>query len=161
MYGYRAPLRDMRFVLHELLGASQSPSCPAARRPPELIDSVLEQAARLAESELAPLNRSGDEEGCSYENGVVRTPGFKAAYATFRAGGWTGVAAAPEWGGQGLPRLLNLALDEMFSSANFSFATYPGLSQGAYDALARHADQRLQGSSCPGSPTARGRAPCA
>ena len=79
-----------------------------------------------------PLNRSGDEEGCAYENGVVRTPhGFQAAYATFRAGGWTGVAAAPEWGGQGLPRLINLALDEMFSSANFSFATYPGLSQGA------------------------------
>ena len=120
------------------------PGCEEAT--PELIDSVLEQAARLAESELAPLNRSGDEEGCAYENGVVRTPrGFQAAYATFRAGGWTGVAAAPEWGGQGLPKLVNLALDEMFSSANFSFATYPGLSQGAYDALARHADQRLQG----------------
>ena len=106
---------------------------------------MLEQAARLAESELAPLNRSGDEEGCAYENGVVRTPrGFQEAYAAFRAGGWTGVAAAPEWGGQGLPKLVNLVLDEMFSSANFSFATYPGLSQGAYDALARHADQRLK-----------------
>ena len=146
MYGYRAPLRDMRFVLHELLAGepvSALPGCEDAT--PELIDSVLEQAARLAEGELAPLNRSGDEEGCSYENGVVRTPrGFQAAYAAFRAGGWTGVAAAPEWGGQGLPRLVNLALDEMFSSANFSFATYPGLSQGGYDALARHADQRLK-----------------
>ena len=146
MYGYRAPLRDMRFVLHELLGGEPVTALPGCEdATPELIDSVLEQAARLAESELAPLNRSGDEEGCSYENGVVRTPrGFQAAYAAFRAGGWTGVAAAPEWGGQGLPRLVNLALDEMFSSANFSFATYPGLSQGAYDALARHADQRLK-----------------
>jgi alkylation response protein AidB-like acyl-CoA dehydrogenase len=146
MYGYRAPLRDMRFVLHELLVGEPITTLPGCEdATPELIDSVLEQAARLAESELAPLNRSGDEEGCSYENGVVRTPrGFQAAYAAFRAGGWTGIAAAPEWGGQGLPRLVNLALDELFSSANFSFATYPGLSQGAYDALARHADQRLK-----------------
>ena len=146
MYGYRAPLRDMRFVLHELLAGEPVTALPGCEdATPELIDSVLEQAARLAESELAPLNRSGDEEGCSYENGVVRTPrGFQAAYAAFRAGGWTGVAAAPEWGGQGLPRLVNVVLNEMFSSANFSFATYPGLSQGAYDALARHAEERLQ-----------------
>src|SRR3954467_5388701 len=146
MHGFRAPLRDMRFILHEMLAAEPVTALPGCEDfTPELIDSVLEQAARLAENELAPLNRSGDEEGCAYENGVVRTPhGFQAAYATFRAGGWTGVAAAPEWGGQGLPRLINLALDEMFSSANFSFATYPGLSQGAYDALARHGDQRLK-----------------
>lgn len=146
MYGYRAPLRDMRFVLHELLGAEPVaglPGCTDAT--PELIDAVLEQAARLAQSELAPLNRSGDEEGCRYENGVVHTPrGFQAAYATFCAGGWTGVAADAEWGGQGLPKLLNLALQETFSSANFSFAIYAGLSQGAYNALARHADRRLQ-----------------
>src|SRR3954452_14357899 len=146
MHGYRTPLRDMRFVLHELLAGEPVTALPGCEDfTPELIDSVLEQAARLAESELAPLNRSGDEEGCAYENGVVRTPrGFQAAYATFRAGGWTGVAAAPEWGGQGLPRLINPVLDEMFSSANFSFATYPGLSQGAFDALARHGDQRLK-----------------
>ena len=146
MYGYRAPLRDMRFVLHELLAGEPVAALPnCADATPELIDGVLEQAARLAESELAPLNRSGDEEGCCYENGIVRTPqGFQAAYATFRAGGWMGIAAAPEWGGQGLPRLVSLALDEIFSSANFSFATYPGLSQGAYDALARHGDQRLK-----------------
>jgi alkylation response protein AidB-like acyl-CoA dehydrogenase len=146
MYGYRAPLRDMRFVLHELLGAEVVPALPGYEdATPELIDSVLKEAARLAQSELAPLNRTGDEEGCTYENGVVRTPrGFQAAYATFRAGGWAGVAADAEWGGQGLPKLLNLALEEMFSSANFSFATYPGLSQGAYNALAIHADQRLK-----------------
>ena len=146
MYGYRAPLRDMRFILHELLAGEPVAALPGCEdATPELIDSVLEQAARLAESELAPLNRSGDEEACSYENGIVRTPrGFPAAYAAFRAGGWTGVAAAPEWGGQGLPKLVNLALDELFSSANFSFAIYPGLSQRASDALARHADQRLQ-----------------
>jgi alkylation response protein AidB-like acyl-CoA dehydrogenase len=146
MYGYRAPLRDMRFVLHELLGAQPLTQLQGHEEAtPELIDSVLEQAAKLAENELAPLNHSGDEEGCAYEDGVVRTPrGFKAAYATFRAGGWNGVAAAREWGGQGLPKLVNLALAEMFSSANFSFATYPGLSHGAYNALALHADQRLK-----------------
>jgi alkylation response protein AidB-like acyl-CoA dehydrogenase len=146
MHGYRAPLRDMRFVLHELLGAEPLAGLPGYEEAtPELVDSVLEEAAKLAEGELAPLNRSGDEEGCTYADGAVRTPkGFREAYATFRAGGWTGVAAAPEQGGQGLPKLVNLALGEMFSSANLAFATYPGLSQGAYDALASHADPWLQ-----------------
>ena len=96
---------------------AELPGCEEAT--PELIDSVLEEAAKLAESELAPLNRSGDEEGCTYANGAVRTPeGFKAAYATFRAGGWTGVAAAPNGAARACRSWLTLALGEMFSSAN-------------------------------------------
>jgi alkylation response protein AidB-like acyl-CoA dehydrogenase len=146
MYGYRAPLRDMRFVLHELLGLERLAELPGyAEATPELVDSALEQAARLAEEVLAPLNRSGDEEGCLYENGVVRTPkGFKEAYERFREGGWTGTAAAPEWGGMGLPKLVNFVLTELFSAANMSFATYPGLSEGAYRAIELHADPALQ-----------------
>ena len=146
MYGYRAPLRDMRFVLHELLGVERLAELPGyADATPELVDSVLEQAARLAEEVLAPLNRPGDEEGCRYENGVVRAPaGFKEAYETFRGGGWTGSAASPEWGGMGLPKLVNFVLTELFSAANMSFATYPGLSEGAYRAIELHADPELQ-----------------
>ncbi|MEK0085938.1 acyl-CoA dehydrogenase C-terminal domain-containing protein [Benzoatithermus flavus] len=146
MHGYSTPLRDMRFVLHELLGAERLSGLPGyADATPETIDAVLEEAAKLAENVLAPLNRSGDEEGCVYENGVVRTPrGFKEAYARFREGGWTGVSAAPEHGGQGLPKLVNFVLEEMFSSANFAFAIYPGLSQGAYNAIQLHAEEGLQ-----------------
>ncbi len=92
-----------------------------------------------------PLNRSGDEEGCVLENGVVRTPkGFKEAYQQFKEAGWTGVAAAPEFGGQGLPTVLKVALDEMVCSANLSFGTYPGLSAGAYKAIEHHADDALK-----------------
>ncbi len=146
MYPYRAPLRDLRFVLHELLG----PERPEGLRGleelhPEILDAVLQEAARLAEDVLAPLDRPGDEEGCTYESGSVRTPrGFKAAYARFRAGGWTGMTADPDWGGQGLPRYASLAIEEMFASANLAFSIYPALSQGAFRALARHADPRLQ-----------------
>lgn len=146
MHGYRAPLRDMRFVLHELLGAERLTALPGCEEAtPETVDAVLEEAARLAETVLAPLNRSGDEEGCTYENGVVRTPkGFKEAYDRFREGGWAGVSSSPEHGGQGLPKLVSVALNEMFSSANFAFAIYPGLSQGAYEAIERHADEELK-----------------
>lgn len=146
MYPYRAPLRDMRFVLHELLGPERPADLHGLEElTPDVVDAVLQEAARLAEDVLAPLNRPGDEEGCTHENGSVRTPrGFKKAYATFRAGGWTGMAAGADWGGQNLPRHASLALEEMFASANLAFSIYPALSQGAFRALALHADQHLQ-----------------
>jgi len=146
MYGYRAPLRDMRFVLFELLDAERLVDLPGHEEAtPELVGSVLEEAARLAEEVLAPLNRVGDEAGCTYANGAVRTPeGFKAAYDTFRAGGWTGTAAAPEWGGMGLPKLVHLVLAEIFATANMSFMSYPALSEGAYRALELHGDEELK-----------------
>src|SRR5438270_6612172 len=103
MQVYKAPLRDMRFVLHELHESERLSRLPGFEEmSPDLYDSVLEEAAKVVEGVLLPLNMSGDEEGCRLENGVVRTPkGFKEAYDTFREGGWTAIACDPEFGGQG------------------------------------------------------------
>src|ERR671918_157773 len=146
MTTYSAPLRDMRFVLHELLEVGRLASLPGyAEATPDLIDAVLEEGAKLAENVLFPLNRSGDEEGCTFENGVVRTPkGFKEAYDQFAQGGWVGLAADPAFGGQGLPAVVKVVVDEMVCSANLSFGTYPGLSGGAYKAIEHHADEALK-----------------
>jgi 3-(methylsulfanyl)propanoyl-CoA dehydrogenase len=142
---YRAPQRDMRFVLHELLGVEQLAQLPGYEEVSgELIDQVIEEGAKLCEGVLFPINRAGDR-GCVYENGVVRTPdGFKDAYDAFVAGGWTGLAADPEYGGQGLPKTLKCVVDEMVCSANLAFSTYPGLSGGAYHAISLHADAELK-----------------
>jgi len=143
---YKAPLRDIRFVLHELLQVAQLAELPGyGEATPDTIDAVLEEAAKLCEAVLAPLNRTGDEEGCHYENGVVRAPaGFKEAYSVFVAAGWSGLACDPAYGGQGLPKVLNTAFEEMICSANLSFGTYPGLSHGAYNALDLHGTDELK-----------------
>ena len=143
---YKAPLRDIRFVLHELLQVAQLAELPGyGEATPDTIDAVLEEAAKLCEAVLAPLNRTGDEEGCHYENGVVRAPaGFKKAYSVFIAAGWSGLACDPAYGGQGLPKVLNTAFEEMICSANLSFGTYPGLSHGAYNALDLHGTDELK-----------------
>ena len=140
MTTYKAPLRDFRFVLEELFDAGALAQLPGyGEATPDTIEAILEEAGKFAEEVLFPLNRSGDEEGCHYENGVVRTPkGFKEAYDTFREGGWTALACDPEWGGQGLPHTLSFCVEEIISSTNMSFGMYPGLSQGAYRALALH-----------------------
>jgi alkylation response protein AidB-like acyl-CoA dehydrogenase len=140
MTTYKAPLRDYRFVLDELLEVDRLASLPGyADATPEIFAAVLEEGGKLCEEVLFPLNRSGDEEGCTYENGAVRTPkGFREAYRTFREGGWTSLGCDPEYGGQGLPHTLNFCLEEMICSANFSFGMYPGLSSGAYRALHMH-----------------------
>jgi len=137
MATYKAPLRDMRFVLNELHGGEALPQLPGLEEmTPDVVGSVLEEAARVCEEVLFPLNRSGDEAGCSFENGIVRTPaGFPEAYRTFREGGWTSIACDPAYGGQGLPHAVASLIDEMISSANLSFGLYPGLSYGAYVAL--------------------------
>ncbi len=146
MQTYKAPLRDMRFLLHEVFGGTALASRPGEESlAPDLIDSILEEAGRFVEEVLAPLNASGDEEGCHYENGVVRTPkGFKAAYDLFREGGWTALACDPEYGGQGLPECVNKLVEEMICSANLSFSLYPGLSRGAYQALRDHGTEELK-----------------
>src|SRR5918996_6439636 len=146
MTTYSAPLRDMRFVLHELLEVGELATLRGYEEAtPDLIDAVLEEGAKLAENVLFPLNRPGDEEGCSFENGVVRTPkGFKEAYDQFREGGWIGVTADPAFGGQGLPTVLHTAVAEMACSANLAFSTYPGLSMGACHAIEHHADDALK-----------------
>src|ERR1700704_4369268 len=143
---YKAPLKDINFVLNEVLDVSTLAKLPGYQdATPDTIQAILEEAAKLCENVLFPLNRSGDEEGCTYENGVVRTPkGFKHAYDMFREGGWTAVTCDPEYGGQGLPATVGFALQEMFTASNQAFAMYPGLSHGAYEALARHGSDALK-----------------
>src|ERR1700756_3406487 len=137
---YKAPLRDYRFVLNELFDVGELATFPGYEdATPDVFGSVLEEGAKLCEEVLFPLNRSGDEEGCTYENGVVRTPkGFKEAYRQFREGGWTATTCDPEYGGQGLPATVGFAITEMITAANQAFGMYPGLSHGAYEALATH-----------------------
>jgi len=126
--GYTAPLWDMRFALAEIAETDELA--------PDLIDAVLDGAAQLAGDVLAPLNHSGDVEGCVLENGVVRTPrGFKEAYAQWVAGGWGAIAGDPDHGGQGLPHVLATAVSEMWASANVSFALCPTLTMSAVELL--------------------------
>jgi alkylation response protein AidB-like acyl-CoA dehydrogenase len=147
MVTYAAPLDDIRFCLTELFDyQGRVTSLPGFEEAtPELVDAVLEEAAKFCVNELLPLNRSGDEEGCSFENGVVRTPaGFKEAYRAFAEGGWAGLACDPAYGGQGLPRTLQYVLEEMICATNLSFGIYPGLTHGAYNALARYASDEIK-----------------
>ena len=145
---YQPPLRDMRFVLHDLLAVE---AClrrmPAhAQTTRDLIDPILEAGSDFCARVLAPLNAVGDTEGCSLQaDGSVRTPtGFKAAWDDFRAGGWNGLACSPEHGGQGLPSLLRYVLLEPLNAANLAWTMYPGLALGVYDCLEAHgtADQK-------------------
>jgi len=140
---YKAPLEDMRFVLHELYDSKTIAELPGCEEfTPELMDSVLEEAAKFSEEVLFPLNQSGDLEGCTYENGVVRTPsGFKEAYKGFCEGGWTAMSSTPEYGGQGMPVAPSMLVEEMLCSANVAFGLYPGLSHGAYLALLHHGSE--------------------
>jgi alkylation response protein AidB-like acyl-CoA dehydrogenase len=146
MQVYKAPLRDMQFVLHELHDSASISTLPGlAEISPDLIDSILDEAGKFAEGVLLPLNASGDQEGCTYENGVVRTPaGFKDAYQQFCAGGWSALAAKPEFGGQGLPEIINKQIEEMISATNMSFGLFPGLTHGAYQAILNHASTALK-----------------
>ncbi len=146
MASYKAPLRDMRFVLFELMDGDELSSLPGYEDfTRDLIDPVLEEAAKVCEEVLHPLNRSGDEEGCHFENGVVRTPkGFIEAYQTFREGGWTSIGCDPAYGGQGMPKAVNTLVEEMICSANLSFGMYPGLSHGAYVSLHGYGSDELK-----------------
>ncbi|MCB1593042.1 MAG: acyl-CoA dehydrogenase C-terminal domain-containing protein [Alphaproteobacteria bacterium] len=137
MPSYRPPLNDIRFILHDVLKAETLASLPGyGDVSQDLIDQIIEEGGKICEEVLFPLNQSGDAEGCVLENGVVRTPkGFKEAYDTFAQGGWCGLSADPEYGGMGMPMLINTVMQEMICAANMSFGMYPGLSQGAYEAL--------------------------
>ena len=140
-FQYKAPQRDMQFVMHDVLGLENLytglPKFADTNR--ELIDSVVEAAAQFCEGELAPINRSGDEEGCTFNNGDVTTPkGFKEAYAKFVELGFGSLSAEVEHGGQGLPPTVGIALSEMMGTANWSFGMYPGLSHGAINTVEAH-----------------------
>ncbi len=143
---YAAPLRDMRFVLHEVIGLDEIMALPGHEAvTPELADAILDEAARFAADVLAPLNRSGDTEGAQWHDGAVQTPeGFRDAYKQFVAGGWNALAAAPAFGGQGLPTVLATAVDEMWHASNMAFALCPLLTRGAIEALALCGSAALQ-----------------
>ena len=146
MQVYEAPLRDMRFVLHELHGLDHIVALPAfAEATADVVDGVLGEAARLTTEVILPLNAAGDIEGCTLENGVVRTPaGFREAYDLFREGGWPSLAGDPAFGGQGLPECVNKLVEEMICAANLSFSLYPGLTHGAAKALEVHGSPELK-----------------
>jgi alkylation response protein AidB-like acyl-CoA dehydrogenase len=143
MAQYTPPIRDLQFVLHELLEA-----VPTLQQIPaysdldvDTVNAVLEEGGKFAAEVLAPLNQSGDEQGCVLDqktHAVTAPAGFKEAYARFIEGGWPALSADPAFGGQGLPILLNQCLYEMLNSANQAWTMYPGLSHGAYEALHAH-----------------------
>jgi len=134
---YRAPVRDTRFVLEELLGSSSLAASPLLHEySDELAVSVLEEAARFAEGVLEPLNRPGDTTGARWTpDGVVTAPGFRDAYRQFAEGGWPALGSAPEYGGQRVPQVLSSAVGEFWGSANLAFKLGPMLTHGAVHAL--------------------------
>ncbi|HET8731244.1 MAG TPA: acyl-CoA dehydrogenase C-terminal domain-containing protein [Moraxellaceae bacterium] len=139
---YKAPLRDMRFLMNEVFDYPKhySQLSNGGDATPDMVEAILGEAAKLCEEVLAPLNHPGDLEGCHFENGEVRTPkGFKEAYDQYVAGGWQGLSHPQEFGGQGLPMSMGLFKSEMMGAANWSFTMYPGLSLGAMNTIMQHA----------------------
>ena len=144
MTDYNPPIRDMRFILQEFLQIEQYANLPGfSDVSADLIGAILEEGAKINAELIHPLNHSGDKEGCHFDNGEVTTPkGFKEAYKTFTEGGWTGLSFPEEYGGQGLPHALSVALSEMEDTANLGFAMYTGLTRGAIAALLAHASEQ-------------------
>ncbi len=144
---YKAPLRDMQFILNDVFHVEKlwQTLTTTQEVTPDLADAILEEGAKICENELLPLNRSGDEEGCQFDNGVVTTPkGFKAAYQTYVENGWQGLGGDTEYGGQGMPKMLTAMFEEMLYSANCSFTLYPALTSGACLAVHAHASEELK-----------------
>jgi len=146
MPNYRAPVQDMQFVITELAGLERLAALPGYEEvTPDLVEAVLEEAAKLAGDVLAPLNQPGDEQGAALtKDGVVAADGFAAAYRRFVENGWNGLSGDPEYGGQGLPGLIAAAAVEMWNSANMSFALCPLLTAGAMEALKAHGSDELK-----------------
>lgn len=138
MATYNAPLRDMRFVLDELLQVERYADLPGfAEATPDVVAAILEEAGKLASEVLMPLNAVGDHHGCTLVEGEVTTaPGFRDAYKLYAQSGWTGLTASPEFGGQGLSHLLGIVVREMMTSANLAFSMFAGLTHGAVNAIA-------------------------
>jgi len=139
MPSFSAPVKDLQFVLHDVLKVSTSTIPGYSDLDAGFTAAVLEEAGKVATEVLAPLNAVGDREGCVLENGVVRTPaGFDAAFKAMKEGGWTALDADPAYGGQGLPYLIGTAVGEIFVAANMAFNMYQGLTHGAYSAIHAH-----------------------
>lgn len=137
---YKAPIRDIKFVMQELLNYDKHYQQLGYEDASEdMVDAILAEAAKFTEQVIAPLNQIGDQQGCTWTDGVVTTPdGFKGAYQQYVQRGWPTLSQGEEFGGQGLPHSLNAAISEMMSSANHSFAMYPGLSHGALATIEAH-----------------------
>ncbi len=139
MTTYAAPVKDLQFVLHDVLKISASDIPGYSDLDEGFTGAVLDEAGKLARDVLAPLNAVGDRVGCVLENGVVRTPpGFRAAFDQVRDGGWTALDCDPDYGGQGLPYLMGTAVGEIMVSANMALNMYQGLTHGAYSAIHVH-----------------------
>ncbi len=148
MADYKAPLRDMRFVLNEVFDvASLWAQLPALADTVdvETVEAILEEAGKVASQRIAPLNRGADEEGCHWKDTVVTTPaGFPQAYQTYAEGGWVGVGGDPAYGGMGMPKVVSAQVEEMINSASLAFGLYPMLTSGACLALNAHASEALK-----------------
>src|SRR5712675_1062330 len=144
---YKAPVDDVVFLLSDVFHIERHANLPGfADAPPDMIEAILGEAAKLCEDALTPLNRVGDQQGCTrHPDGRVTTPdGFKEAFQQIVAGGWIGISVPTEFGGQGLPSVLTQIVNEFLGSANMAFAMYPGLTQGAIAALIVHGTPELQ-----------------
>ena len=136
---YTAPTKDLQFVLQELLDVTNSDIPGYAELEADFTSAILEEAGKLGANVLAPLNASGDQEGCRLENGIVYTPkGFKDAFEQMKEGGWNGLDIPEEYGGQDMPYLMGSAVGEIFVSANMAFNMYQGLTHGAISAILAH-----------------------
>ncbi len=148
MTEYKAPLRDMRFVMYEVFNAEKKwTQWPATKESVDLdtADAILEECSKFASRIIAPLNRTGDEEGCLWLDGQVTTPkGYKSAFKSYAEGGWIGLGGNPEFGGMGMPKALAAQCDEMLCSASLAFALYPSLTYGTTLALDAHASEELK-----------------
>ncbi len=140
MTTYSAPVRDIRFVLDDVLAIENHRNLPGFEdASSDVVGAILEEGAKICQDVVFPLNGSGDAEGCRLEGDKVVTPkGFRDAFVTYAGGGWIGLDADPAYGGQGLPHVLAAVMGEMLSSAGLAFATYPGLTSGAYHAIEAH-----------------------
>ncbi|MBK8970898.1 MAG: acyl-CoA dehydrogenase C-terminal domain-containing protein [Hahellaceae bacterium] len=145
---YQAPVKDIHFLLNEVLPVKNYANLPGFEEATlDTLLAVVEEASKLASEVILPTNAVGDQEGCQYDpasHGVTTPTGFRAAYRAYVEGGWPGMSAPVEYGGQGLPHLLKFIVDEMVCSTNLSFGMYPGLSHGAVAALYHHADEALK-----------------
>jgi len=150
---YKAPLDTIQFVLFDLLKSERLANYEAfAEATQDMQQAILEEAAKLAENVLQPINTSGDRQECQYdpESKTVTTPdGFKEAYQSYQEGGWSGLSSSTEYGGQGLPHMLKSVIDEMVCSTNLSFGMYPGLSHGAIDLLTQHGSEEQKNTYLP------------